>query len=152
MFLALLAAFGSFFNKLVIYWWVNVSTRASVTGLTCVEKDSIAGLIEIFLDVGIFSHDQGRLSTELEGDSFEVFLMTVSHNVITDFSRPREGNFVYSWMSHQICSSVSFPWDDVDHSIGKPSLFYELSDLQSWKRSLLCALHHHFTASCQGRG
>lgn len=69
-------------------------SKATHASLTVVEEDTLSGILDSFLEVGILKDDVGALTTELKGDLLDVGLGSLLHNLSADGCGTSESDLV----------------------------------------------------------
>lgn len=64
-----------------------------------VEKDTLSGIFDSFLEVGVLEDDVGALSTELKGHLLDVGLGSLLHNLSADGGGTSESDLVNGRMT-----------------------------------------------------
>jgi hypothetical protein len=150
--------------ELVVNTLLDVNPGTSTTSLTVVEadiskgcemyqidsQDTLTGVCDGIVDIGIVKDDVGTLSTELERDLLQVTVCGLFEDLLSDSGRTSEGDLVDSWRGSKGLSDGRTVTDnDVDDTGGDTSLLDELGHVQGCEGGQLGRLHDDGTSGSE---
>jgi len=150
--------------ELVVNTLLDVNPGTSTTSLTVVEavisgehkihqmnlQDTLTGVCDGVVNIGIIEDDVGTLSTELERDLLQVTVCGLFKNLLSDSGRTSEGDLVDSGGGGKGLSDGRTVTDnDVDDTSGDTSLLDELGHVHGSEGSQLGGLHDDGTSGCE---
>jgi len=116
-------------------------------------QDTLAGVCDGIVDIGIIKDDVGTLSTELKRDLLQVTVCGLFENLLSDSGRTSECDLVDSWRGSKGLSDGRTVTDnDVDDTSGDTSLLDELGHVHGSEGGQLGGLHDDGTTGSECGG